>query len=386
MKSLPDVVRNNYYEAVSAILDDDEPPVRCHLNELHRRISLIRLCHQAAQLGLTMDLDKPWQLGPIHQANDSRPLNLSSASTIPDCPGDWLPYDHHFSTTPSSGGRALEKEIYEDFHLQRYQVHRSFRTRKPAKEAKGEDLSSDSDEDAYDASEAWDILYSTIKQLKEEGNKALKQNSVHLAARYYDKALVYCSAAFMEYPQTTLEFVTSHQKLLSKNAGHSIRWSALLKIFVSVRLNLSMTMLKPEISDPDGAYTQALLALKDLMPFCTAAGVVLTGRKLQKSRGNEPIETFKEAKELQAKAYFRLGSAKLQAGEYIPAMRTFEKCLATTKEIHPDAKADKMVLHRLAEAKRLGEKQQKRRRKKFKIAFGDAKEEEGDDDAKPPRS
>ena len=78
------------------------------------------------------------------------------------------------------------------------------------------------------------------------------------------------------------------------------------------------------------------------------------------------------------KAYFRLGSAKLQSGDPNLAMQNFDKCLSATKEIHPDAAPDKMVLHRLAEAKRLSAKQNKRRRKKFKTALEEHSKEEGE--------
>jgi hypothetical protein len=119
--------------------------------------------------------------------------------------------------------------------------------------------------------------------------------------------------------------------------------------------------------------------LFDLRPFTSAPGVVLFGKRLQHSRENEPIETFKAAKDLQAKAYFRLGSAKFQDGQYASAMHMFEKCLAATNEIHPERKPDTIVLHRLTESKRLFEKQRKKKRKKFNFAVegdaDDAKEE-----------
>jgi hypothetical protein len=384
LKNLPEVVRFNYHEAVTSEIEDDEAPVKCGLNELHRRVGGIRLCHQAQQIGLKItDYDKPWDLEPIHLADssDGDTSNLSSMALIPQYPGDWLPYDGIFTNKSDIGGRALNKQDYDDFYFSRYTYHSlPFQDAVTDKEPSDEEVSdnSDTDEEHYDASKAWDVLFDIIKKLKEEGNKALKEGLVHFAARHYDKAIVYCAVAFMEYPQSNLDFVTSHQKLLSKNAGHSVRWTALLKTFISTRLNLSMTLLKKEISDPGAAYTQAFLALKDLLPFCTALGVVLTGEKCHTIRENEPIETFKQAKELQVKAYFRLGSAKLQSGDPNLAMQNFDKCLSATKEIHPDAAPDKMVLHRLAEAKRLSAKQNKRRRKKFKTALEEHSKEEGE--------
>ena len=382
LKNLPEVVQFNYHEAVSSQIEGDEAPVKCSLNELHRRVGLIRLCHQAQQLGLQIyDFDKPWEMQQTRLA-PSKPFENDHAgpspqfpatSIIPENPGDWLPYDGTFTKNPHDGGRAFNKEDYNDFYYSRYHTEPRIHVKKAMKSSifatQGNTSNDDTDEECFDASKAWDVLYETVNSLKQEGNKAIKEGTVHLAAAYYDKAIVYCAVAFMEYPQSNLDFVTSHQKLLSKNAGHIVRWSTLLKTFISTRLNLSMIMLKKEISDHAGAYQQALLALKDLLPFCSAAGVVLTGKKCHIIRDNEPIETFQQAKQLQIKAYFRLGSAKLQAGEPQLAMQNFEKCLAASKELHPDAAPDKMVLHRLAEATGMNARQKKKRRKQFKTAL-----------------
>ena len=374
LKSLPEVIKYNYYEAISSLIEGDDEPVRCGINELHRRISLIRLCHQAQQLGLKMlDYDTPWKFEPIGIPDISNAdlMKLSSIALIPECPGDWIPYDKNFTAVCSNGGRALNKGDYESFYNLRYQgdAVEKFEVEESSIHA--------SEEGSPNTLEAWDCLYDTIKRLKEEGNNAFKGGCIHLAARHYDRALDYCAVAFMEYPQTTLDFVSSHQKMLSKNAGHCVRWSALLRTFISVRLNLSMVMLKPEISDPSGAQVQALLALKDLNPFCQAAGIVLTGRNLQRTRENEPDESFKEAKELQIKAYFRLGSAKLQSGEHNQAIHYLSKSLSVAKELHPAVRPDKAVIHKLSEAKRLREKEKKRRRKQLKIAFS------GEEESKP---
>jgi len=382
LENLPQVLRRNYYEAVSAIMDSDEIPVKCGLNEFHRRIGLIRLYHQSNQLGISIDPDVPWDLKARFQTDD---VSVSSSDLIPNYPADWLPYDNHITPDPLVGGRALNREEYEDFYFLRYnRTHVDKETEAPLNEkdihmSEGNDAKVD-----FNASRAWDILHEKINTLKEEGNKALAQKSVHSAARLYDKALAYCSIAFLGYPQSNLDFLTSHQRLLSKNSGHCIRWSLLFKTYISVRLNLSMTLLKDSgnILDTDTAYAQASLALFDLRPFTSAPRIVLTGKRLQKTREDEPIETYQDAKVLEAKAYFRLGSAKLLAGQYAAAMHMFEKCLASTKDIEPDRKPDKVVVHRLAESKRLFENQKKKRRKKFKFALngGDGVTEDGEAD------
>ena len=363
LSNLPEIVRYNFHEAVLGTIEDEEIPVKCGINELSRRISMIRLCHQAQQCGLKLArYDKPWQLELIKRSDDEI---IHPTAIIPDNPGDWLPFAK-FGNSPRRGGRLFNKEEYHNFYYSRY--HPKVKNNDNNDFIK-KDATTNEDEEIFDSFKAWDVLYDTIKELKEEGNMALKRGSFHLAARNYDKAIVYGAVAFMEYPHSNLDFVISHQKLLSKNAGHCVRWSELLKTFISTRLNLSMVMLKPEIADPNAAYKQAMLALKDLLPFCAKRSEVLTGKKLDTIRGNEPIETYREAKELQVKAYFRLGSAKLQSGDYNVAIQNFEKCLTARKVIHPGAVPDKAVVHRLAEAKRLCERRRKKRRMQFKSAL-----------------
>jgi len=374
LASTPSVLQSNYYEAVTAIRDSNEAPVRCSLDELHRRMSLIRLHYQADRLGLSLDHKFPWQMIPKksswNDADDKDENRSSFADTIPDSPSDLIPYDHHFTTDPARGGRGMNKTHYRDFYLLRYEY--------PAEEDDVDQSAADNlipvpststghrREHTYDASKAWDMLYHIVSVLKEEGNKRLKENLAHsplLAAQYYDKALKYCAAGFMEYPQTTLDFVSSHQKLLAKSSGRILRWSALLKTFISIRLNLSMTLLKEPLNDSIDAREQAELSLEELKPFCKSKGVVLTGRKLKKIREGEPEQTFIDAKKFQAKAYFRLGCAQIQLGDYSEAVQSFQECLAATRELHPDEKPDNAVMRQILEATRLMRNQKKRRRK-----------------------
>lgn len=368
LENLPQVLKSNYYEAVCAIIRSEDIPVMCGLDEFHRRIGLIRLYHQSFQLGITIDPDVPWDLESRCQIGDD---SILSVDLIPNYPADWFPYDKAITSEPLVGGRALNRAEYEDFYFLRYsRKDIDKETRAPSNEKDMLMSKSNGAEGEFDSLLAWDILHERVKRLKEEGNKALEQKSVHLAARLYDKALSYCSIAFLGYPQSNLDFLTSHQTLLSKNSGHCTRWSKLLKTFISIRLNLSMTLLKDsDILDTYTAYVQASLALFDLRPFTSAPGIVLTGKKLQKTREDEPIATYQAAKDLQAKAYFRLGSAKFLVGEYETAMQMFERCLAATKDIYPDRKPDRVVVNRLAESTRLFANQKKKRRKKFKSAL-----------------
>ncbi len=122
-----------------------------------------------------------------------------------------------------------------------------------------------------------------------------------------------------------------------------------------------------EINDTKGAISQANLSLKELKPFATEKGIVLTGKKLAKKRTEEPHSTYNEAKALQAKAYFRLGSAKLIEQEYDEAVKAFELCADSTKEA--GLAVDSGILRKMNEAKRRRKEKKERQRKKFKFAF-----------------
>ena len=238
----------------------------------------------------------------------------------------------------------------------------------------------------YKDSKAWDLLYDTVMVLKEGGNAALSTGKIPLAAQRYDKAIRYCSVAFLRFPKGHLSFLSSHQDVLLENGGHEVRWTPLLKALVTIRLNLSMTLLRSEAYFPALACDHAGLALQELKPFVASKGSVLTGRKLTKSREGEPEETYTEAKELQAKAYFRLGNAQIVTGDYSKAVKSLELSIKATKALKgSDAKPEAVVQRRLAEARKLNAKKRKRQREKFAFAFEHSAEvkngeEEKDDD------
>lgn len=95
---------------------------------------------------------------------------------------------------------------------------------------------------------------------------------------------------------------------------------------------------------------------------------MLTGRKLAKKRSGEPEETYFEAKSLQAKAYFRLGSSQLVLHEYDDAVKSFECSVGSTRDANK--KVDAGLLRKLNEAKRCRNDKLERQRKKFKRMFG----------------
>jgi len=211
--------------------------------------------------------------------------------------------------------------------------------------------------------------------LKESGNCALQAGNIALAARRYDTALQYCAVAFMTFPEGNLHFLRGQHAQILQNDGHAVSWTYLLKLMITTRLNLSMTLLRLESVKTSAAIDQAQLALDELRPFVACRGKVLEGRKLDKERVCASHEIYDEAKRLQSKAYFRLGSAQHAAGDYGAAVRSFEHSVKCGADADPkgESKADPLVLRRLAEAKRDNLKKKQRQRKKFKFMFMDEK-------------
>ena len=128
-----------------------------------------------------------------------------------------------------------------------------------------------------------------------------------------------------------------------------------------------MTLLKPEIQDTKTAINQASLAVDALAPFCVSSGKVFSGKNLEVS-SPAPISIFHECKELQAKAYFRLGTAQNVNKDYVSAISSLEKSIACNKDIGV-TKTEPCVGRLLREAKQELAKRKKRHRKKFKSMF-----------------
>lgn len=365
----------------------------------------------------------------------------SNADLVPDYPGDWIPFDSEMSSDPLHFGMGFNEKEYQDFFLERYANGRNryHKSSKPEPKSPGSDLgtlddfvletvkareersesvgcsqknrcatgpgesdrpnsktrlahneylvnSSPTDRSTrneisqYNDSKAWDLLFNAVMALKEGGNAALSAGKISLAAQRYDKAIRYCSIAFLRFPEAHLSFLSSHQDVLQENGGYEVRWSPLLKALVTIRLNLSMTMLRSEAYFPNLACDHARLALLELKPFATSKGSVLTGRKLDKPREGEPEATYLQAKELQSKAYFRLGNAQIVTGEYSAAVKSFDLSIKATRALKgPDAKPEAVVQRRLAEAKKLNAKKRKRQRDKFAFAFEHAGEEKNEE-------
>ena len=149
---------------------------------------------------------------------------------------------------------------------------------------------------------------------------------------------------------------------MKENGGFHVEWGPLIKVLIISRLNLALLMLKPHFAHADHAAEQARLALRELKPFCTSKGKVMKGSKLDTvHRDDEPDETYIEAMSLQAKGYFRFGSAMYEMGEYKEAIHYFENSVKSTQQAN--SKPDNLVLRRLSEAKRENRRKSKRQKR-----------------------
>ena len=227
------------------------------------------------------------------------------------------------------------------------------------------------------------VLYETAALLKEGGNQAVKKGLLRIAAHRYDKAIQYCAVAFMQYPEgsTNLRHLTAGHHADQAHFDNALKggrlpstvvvWSPLLQILITARLNLSLLLAKPEFAQPSKAADQARAALKLVLPFTRNEGKVYCASPRNERKkdvvvnNHEPSETFRQAKELQAKAYFRLGSAELDMGDYSAAIKSLEQALKSANKASPNKKADSLLLHRLQEAKRKRKAKKKRDRQKF---------------------
>jgi hypothetical protein len=154
---------------------------------------------------------------------------------------------------------------------------------------------------------------------------------------------------------------------------------------ITSRLNLSLLLMKPEFSQPSRAADQARNALKILFPFTREEGkvVVMVTSGGEKSRDHvvndsEPSETYKEAKTLLSKAYFRLGSAEYMMGDYGAAIKSLEASLKSLSETSPNSKPDALLLHRLRDAKVKRKAKKKRNRKKYLLLLNEQEDSTGD--------
>ena len=402
LQNLPDLLRQNLYSCLRSLVDGDDVPVESSIEDLKHRISLMRLRHQADKLGLRWNPLIPWAFSrdAIHkEVRDEYARTVHPADLVADNPSDWMPYDPELCFSPWNFKDYFNTKDYIDFYRERYledmNIERkglldpvmSVAEKNESSPSKSEIFreeyenadsvdtmkllhqSEAGDSSASFALSASGILHDTILLLKDGGNKALHEHDFHSAARRYDKAIQYGALMFMSYPSRRLAFGKDGKEASKEENCRQLQWGPLIRTLILTRLNMALLMLKPEFSLPEQALEQARLALQELKPFCVRKGKVMKGSNFDViHHKDEPTETFTEAILLQAKAYFRIGSAHFEMGDFQGAIHGFEQSIKSTQQT--DSKPDNLVLRRLCEAKRENRRKCKRRRKKFKLAFG----------------
>jgi tetratricopeptide (TPR) repeat protein len=417
LHNLPNVLVHNLYACIRSLVDGDDVPVESNIDDLKHRISLMRLRHQADRIGLRWNPHIPWLLERKEVDN----VHVHSADLIPDSPSDWIPYDPEMCKSPWDFKNYFNTKDYGDIEPASQSFIESSNTivvtgeemvagttsenkdtddekmrgtdsedsgaGEPRKECSLTDstvpstsktnvssFEEDDDETNYVVG-GHNLLYQTMLNLKDAGNEALQAKELDLAARRYDKAIQYGAVASMSFPAENLDFAKGRKEKLKANGGHHLEWTPLVKVLVICRLNLALLMLKPHFGHPDHAAEQSRLALRELGPFCSQKGKVMKGSKMNVVfREDESEETYIEAMGLQAKTYFRLGSAHFDMGEYGEAIRFFDSSVKTTRL--SNSKQDNLVLRRLSEAKRESKRKSKRQ-KRFRFSFTDNGENQG---------
>ena len=414
LRTLPYLLRSNRYECCRAVKHEREGPIEGPLEGLGQRLSRMRLQHQADQIGLTIDnKDHPY-LWHVPETSKEKP---HPADMVPDFPSDWIKWDPAMDQNPESvfPNFTLEEhptiesrdEAYAESllaksssgtgpkQLSRYPWLQNFgkgdgddfwwpSTSRSDEMEESDNLVSDTPSSfSAEASEySRKVLYYTALLCKEGGTEAMKEGQLEAAARRYDKAIQYCCVAFLTYegsaehvPHLTMGMSDRISVEVNEYTGRKLfiyTWCPLLRVWISCHLNLALIFLKPDLCRLQSeARNQAERALDLLAPYTKEAGKVYCHDVL--IREDEPEETYAEARKLQGKAYFRLGSAQLEMGDYINATKALEASMAST-----DGPVDPITQKLLNKAKSRSTSQKKRNRRRFEVALANGTEKATD--------
>lgn len=360
LQNLPDALKRNSCAVLRSLFEDDDVPVESNTDDFKKRLSLIRLRHQADSLGLTWNPTIPWMMEGQSSLSKDLDDKLHPSELVPEYPSDWIPFDADMGSDPFDFEDYFcgnSNGLYNDFYRDRYYaldergivltVSGDIEGGNKKKENKVDIDGNEKDNEAEiqekgDLSDTSDaLLGETVRILKDGGNDAFKAGKLGLAAYRYDKAIQYGSVAYMDSRKSNLR-----------------QFDGLLKNLVMTRLNMALIMLNSRFMELQVAMKQSKLALKEVSPFCDPK-VIKNKKELD------------EALALKAKACFRLGSAQYEMGDYSDSIQSLEESLKCTHDISnpSENKPDSLVLRRLAQAKREQLKHTKRQRKKFKFAF-----------------
>jgi hypothetical protein len=392
LRNLPTVLRQNRFECYRSFHDEmeDRGPIEQPLKDFNHRVAIQRLKLQADSLGAQWNSLYPWVF-TIQKYEGSTPL-YHVADLIPDSPSDWILFDKTMTKEPINPILNINSVDYPDLLQEEPSGigHETFtdevrdvdttpwlgedqRIIDSDDESSGPPLDEEVSCNGLDefAMLSRKLLLETVIVLKDAGNVAMKANNFHAAAKYYDKAIQYCAVALMHYQEgnNTLQHLSvGHHAVIGVPSTSVIAlWSPLLRLLITTRLNMALLLLKPDFAVPARSADQARHALKLLAPFTRQEGyVACVLRRTQHVISNkEPKETYHEARALQAKAYFRLGSAELEMADYAAAVKSFEQSVKCSDSKSSNQKPDSLLLRRLHEAKRMHGNKKKRDRRRY---------------------
>jgi hypothetical protein len=404
LRLLPSILRRNRHECYrSAQRHTEVSPGYCDLpveqpvHEFTHRVGVCRLRFQADRLGLTWDPTRPWALLSPGEPTPLLSAPCHRADLVPDHPSDWLLWDPAMTGTPYVEANFNTRQ-FGDLLMERVVGERVFSVDHDNSSPclppwlEGYPLVDDavvssnqwllvmSNDDVF-VQKSRQLWYTTIALLKEGGNQAYQAGLFAAAARRYDKAIQYCAVSLMSHnyvggglehlvcpnPSNSSDDCAESSSSSSKKrhreshksttAGFPV-WTPLLQQLVSTRLNMALWLLRPEASDPSRAMDQAAAALQLLRPFATTKN----DNTASSSNSSSSVEDHNDIQSLQAKAFYRLGSAKLEVGNYSEAVECFEACLCG----HVGIKVDPLVSRKLQEAKRMLKMDKKRYKRGFR--------------------
>lgn len=372
LRLLPTLLRRHRHECYRSSQRSNssrgpvDTPIEHPVEAFSQRVSMSRLRLQAQRLGAIWEPRRPWAFDCSHYVHP--------ADLVPDNPSDWILLD-----STMSGSRCKHLSFNEDHvEILRETFEGSFTLFETSREnlmppwlldstlpkcdevVRNEWVLTEEANETILRSRAF--LCATISLLKNGGNEAMKDGMIFSAARRYDKAIQYCAFVFMNHEQGK----SSLKHLVCKDPSsysideatdgetylHSVtpKWTPLLNLLVTTRLNLSLLLLKPRFCDASQAAEQAKAALDYLRPFLT-----------------RPDDIDSTILSLHSKAQFRLGSAELKLGNYSKAIEHLDGSLKGSKGAV--GKPDPLVERRLNEAKRKLKSKKKRDRERYERAF-----------------
>ena len=410
LRLLPSILRRNRHECYRASqrlsrrgsgapAGGRDTPVEQSVEEFSHRVSLSRLMLQADRLGVEWNPNKPWAI------EVSLPFSptVHRADLVPSSPSDWLLYDPGMIGVPYTESNFNMEEL-GDVLRERFLDERSSFDDVTKVDLPPWLVGYDLPDDEVVSSNQWlssqtdafvrksrQMFFATIVLLKESGNQAMKEGMLNIAAERYDKAIQYCAVALMKHmlSKDRLRHLACKNPTDKKKNGEedgdskgdsrprsSVIWTPLIQLLVTTRLNMSLWLLRPEHADPRGAMDQAKAALQFLRPF--------TSNK--DDTGVQFLPGDANILSLQAKAHFRLGSAKLELGNYGEAVECFEASLQESKTDRSSGEPpDALVVRKLKEAKRKLRRKKKADKKRYQQAFQHLATSQNDNDDEASR-